>query len=56
MLDPSKSTSPRCQDLATLSFIRFKDRRKVVLPEPVGPIRAVMAPLGTQVETAQDGG
>jgi hypothetical protein len=32
--------------LATLSFIRFKERRKVVLPDPVGPMRAVMAPRG----------
>lgn len=43
---PSRRTSPLCQCLETLSFIRLSERRNVVLPEPVGPISAVMAPLG----------
>lgn len=46
MLAPSKSTSPLCQCLATLSFIRLRERRNVVLPDPVGPIKAVISPLG----------
>jgi hypothetical protein len=32
-----------------LSFIRLKVRSKVVLPEPVGPMRAVTAPRRTSV-------
>jgi len=46
MLEPS-SIYALVPTLGDLSFIRFSERRKVVLPEPVGPIRAVMAPLGT---------
>ena len=45
MLEPSRRTSPRCQCLLTLSFMRLRERRNVVLPEPVGPIRAVIWPL-----------
>ena len=45
MLEPSSSTSPLCQCLDTLSFMRLRERRKVVLPEPVGPIKAVISPL-----------
>src|SRR5271170_3800481 len=46
MLEPSRNTSPLCQCLATRSFMRLRERRNVVFPDPVGPIKAVMAPLG----------
>ena len=44
MLSPSRVTSPCGVKPGTRSFIRLSVRRKVDLPEPVGPMSAVMAP------------
>ncbi len=43
-LTSSRVTSPVRWNPGTRSFIRFSVRRKVDLPEPVGPISAVMEP------------
>ena len=37
--------------LATESFIRLRLRRKVVLPQPEGPISAVIWPRGIPIVT-----
>ena len=46
MLEPSRRTSPLCQCLETLSFMRFRERRNVVLPDPVGPDQSRDGALG----------
>ena len=38
---PSSSTEPSTLQIEIRSFIRFKHRNKVDLPQPDGPIRAV---------------
>src|SRR5271163_1091740 len=52
MLCPFNSTSPLYRCPETLSFIRFSLRRKVVLPEPVGPSKDVTARAGKSRLTA----
>ena len=37
--------------LATVSFIRFSERRKVDLPQPDGPMNAVTRSVPTSIDT-----
>jgi hypothetical protein len=43
--------SPVTRALATVSFMRFKVRRKVDLPQPEGPMNAVTLSVSTSIET-----
>ncbi len=38
---PSKSTLPSIRTPSMRSFMRFRQRRRVDLPQPEGPMRAV---------------
>src|ERR1700728_3838368 len=52
MSSPSRRTSPASFAPDTDSCIRFKMRRKVDLPQPEGPMRAVTEAGGTNNETS----
>src|SRR5256885_17103856 len=52
---PSSRMSPVCRVLGISSFNRFTERRKVLLPQPEGPIRAVTARRGMADGTATRG-
>src|SRR3546814_10707205 len=47
----SSVISPSTRALATVSFMRFKVRRKVDLPQPDGPMKAVTFSMRTSMET-----
>ena len=47
---PSSSTSPSTRVSGMMSFIRFRQRRKVDLPQPDGPMNAVTDFSGTRSE------
>src|SRR3546814_14535605 len=47
----SSVISPSTRALATVSFMRFKVRRKVDLPQPDGPMKAVTFSIRTSMET-----
>src|SRR5271157_1250948 len=49
MLSPSRRTSPSIRALGTKSFIRLKHRIKVLLPQPEGPISAVILFRGMSI-------
>src|SRR5256886_7818092 len=49
---PSSRMSPAWRVCGISSFNRFTERRKVLLPQPDGPIRAVTARRGTAVGPA----
>src|ERR1700730_17265628 len=49
---PSRSTSPLARVPGTRSCIRLKTRRKVVLPQPEGPISAVILRAWTAKEAS----
>src|ERR1019366_9095729 len=51
MLSSSKVTSPSKRNPTTLSFIRLIVRRKVDLPQPVGPMSAVIVPRRNEIWT-----
>src|SRR3546814_17277750 len=48
----SSVISPSTRALATVSFIRFKERRKVDLPQPDGPMKAVTRSVPTSIDTS----
>src|SRR3989442_12830434 len=49
---PSSRMSPMCRVFGISSFNRFTERRKVLLPQPEGPIRAVTARRGMATVTS----
>src|SRR5438105_6561995 len=49
---PSSSTRPVTQPPSDSSCIRFRHRRKVLLPQPDGPITAVTVWAGKRMETS----
>src|SRR2546428_182038 len=49
---PSSRMSPAWRGGGVSSFNRFTERRKVLLPQPDGPIRAVTARRGTAIVTS----
>src|SRR5688572_5469720 len=49
---PSNKISPDIRAPAIRSFIRLKQRRSVLLPQPEGPINAVIWCRGTSIETS----
>src|SRR6266566_3026365 len=49
---PSSRMSPAWRVCGISSFNRFTERRKVLLPQPDGPIRAVTARRGTATATS----
>ena len=51
MFSPSMSSSPSTEKSAILSFMRFKVLNRVDLPQPDGPISAVIDLLGTAIVT-----
>src|ERR1017187_1517972 len=46
---PSNRTSPSARELAIRSFIRLKQRSIVLLPQPEGPIKAVILLRGISI-------
>ena len=49
---PSSSIWPVTLALATVSFMRFSERRKVDLPQPDGPMKAVTRSVQTSIDTS----
>src|SRR2546427_3941047 len=49
---PSSRTSPAWRGCGISSFNRFTERKKVLLPQPDGPIRAVTARRGKGARAA----
>src|SRR5437899_10812792 len=49
---PSSRKSPVWRECGISSFNRFTERRKVLLPQPDGPISAVTARRGTAIVTS----
>src|SRR5438094_117693 len=49
---PSSSTDPVTQPPSDSSCIRFRQRRKVLLPQPDGPITAVTVCAGNRMDTS----
>src|SRR5256884_2963767 len=49
---PSSSTLPVIQPPSDSSCMRFRQRRKVVLPHPDGPINAVTVCFGKRIDTS----
>src|SRR5262245_53491449 len=52
MSRPSSRMRPWWRVSSTRSFMRLRQRRNVDLPQPEGPIRAVIEPRGTFNETS----
>ncbi len=50
---PSMSIVPVTRALGIVSFMRLMQRRKVDLPQPDGPMKAVTAVLGMSTETSK---
>ena len=50
MFWPWKSTSPSARAVGTSSFMRLKERSMVLLPQPDGPMMAVIFWLDLQVD------
>src|SRR5579864_3836499 len=50
MLLPSRSTRPETRPVGTVSCMRLRQRRKVDLPQPEGPMIATTLPSGTASE------
>ena len=48
---PNNLTSPVTREFGDRSCIRLRARRKVDLPQPLGPIMAVTALAGISIET-----
>src|SRR4051812_15239245 len=53
MSTPSNVITPSIRNDGTRSFIRLKHRRSVLLPQPEGPIRAVILFRGISIETSR---
>src|SRR4051794_411044 len=53
MSSPSNRISPCIRNPGMRSFIRLKQRIKVLLPQPEGPIRAVILLRGISIETSR---
>ncbi len=51
MSSPSSSICPFTLAIGMVSFMRFKVRRKVDLPQPDGPMKAVTLSRSTSIET-----
>src|SRR2546429_5350745 len=49
---PSSSTDPVTQPPSDSSCMRFRQRRKVLLPQPDGPITAVTVCAGNRMDTS----
>jgi hypothetical protein len=52
MSSPSSSIRPSTRALGIVSFMRFRARRNVDLPQPDGPMKAVTYSLGMSIDTA----
>ena len=52
MSSPSSSMAPSTRAEATVSFMRFMQRRNVDLPQPDGPMNAVTFSRLTSIETS----
>src|SRR6266851_5602380 len=52
MSAPSSSTVPVTQPPSESSCMRLRQRRKVVLPQPEGPITAVTVCAGNRIDTS----
>src|SRR5690242_13885272 len=53
MSTPSNRISPAIRDPGIRSFIRLKQRNRVLLPHPEGPISAVILLRGISIETSR---
>ncbi|KAJ06547.1 hypothetical protein M004_01925 [Pseudomonas aeruginosa M10] len=53
MLWPSRRISPSTRQPSTRSFIRLKQRSKVDLPQPDGPMKAVTRCFGMFIRTSK---